>query len=53
MLGKSFAIMCIIAVLFGNISGNGEKLGTRAIDGAAEAVSVQNHFAVLCASGRV
>ena len=38
MLGKSFAIMCIIAVLFGIFSGNGEKLGTAAIDGAAEAV---------------
>ena len=34
MLGKSFAIMCIIAVLFGLFSGNGEKLGTAAIDGA-------------------
>ncbi len=40
MLGKAFGILCLIAVVFGVISGNTAALGNAVPDGAAGAVRV-------------
>ncbi len=40
MLGKIFSIICIIAVMFGAFSGNGEKLGIAILEGAGDAVKL-------------
>lgn len=40
MLGKIFAVICIVSVIFGIVCGNVSELGTAAIDGAADAVQL-------------
>lgn len=40
MLGKIFGVICLISLLFGVVSGNGEALGNAILDGAEQAVTL-------------
>ena len=40
MLGKIFGVLCLIALIFGILTGNITQLGSAVLDGAANAVTV-------------
>ena len=40
MLGKIFGVLCLIALIFGTLTGNITQLGSAVLDGAANAITV-------------